>query len=63
VIAAVDHEAGGSDQIHPLEERRAAGEAADGHEQIAGKDQACPNPAGNFDQDEFRVQAASLRRT
>ena len=61
VPPAVDDEAGRADQVHPLEERRAAGQPAERHQDIGGEDQRRAGPAGDLDRDVGEGQAAAPR--
>jgi hypothetical protein len=59
VPQAVGDEAGGADQVHPLEGGRAAGQLLGCYEQVSEQDQARARPAGNLDEDLGRVQVSS----
>jgi hypothetical protein len=60
---AVDGEADGASDIHPLKEWRLAGDLAGGDEHVSAEDQRRAGPAGDFDRNLDRGQAASLRST
>jgi hypothetical protein len=60
---AVDHEAGGADDVHALVEGGLAGRPAHRQQQVSGQDQQRARPAGDLDEEFERGQAASFRRT
>jgi len=60
---AVDDEAGGAGQVHPLEERRPSGHLPRGHEQIGAQDEEGAGPARGFDEEDLGAQAASFLST
>jgi hypothetical protein len=63
VPPAVDDEAGGADDVHPLVDRRLAGQAAHRQQEIGREDEQSARPAGNLDQESERAQAASFLST
>ncbi len=47
----VQHEKGGAKSVHPLEQRRTAGETPGGDEDIGAEDEQRAEPADKFDED------------
>jgi len=60
---AVDDEAGGARDVHPLIHARLAAEPARRQQPIGREDQKRACPADDLDRELYRAQAASLRST
>src|SRR5258705_1031077 len=58
---AVARETGRADDVHPLVERRLAGELARRQQAVRAEDQSRANPADDFDHDLDRGHAGQLR--
>jgi hypothetical protein len=63
VVGAVDREAGGAEEVHPLISARPAGEPLRADQEISEEDEAGAGPAHDLDQDQFEAQAARFLST